>query len=196
MKNKLYTMDTLSNNKRTRNAYLSDLQEFSIIEQQKLLRGEMIQTGCNEYVFLSNIEKAQRNTPKQKQVRFRKRVKALAITLGVAAFTLAMGIVGENDRQTEMVEASYNANLVDIEDVHSDLVDIENIHSDLVEIETVSTRKADAVFVGYDEKGDTILRTEDGNEWAISDAPEVWYEIIFDTKGTDCVKDDEIIGLN
>lgn len=61
--------------------------------------------------------------------------------------------------------------------------------------EKVITREAEAVLLDIDDEGNFVIETPDENLWEITDAPEVYYKVIFDTKGTEDVTDDEIIGL-
>lgn len=62
---------------------------------------------------------------------------------------------------------------------------------------TINTRTMSAVLIDFDnENGDAIIQTEDGELWAIIDAPEVVYSVTFDTNGTIDIEDDEIIGLD
>lgn len=64
-------------------------------------------------------------------------------------------------------------------------------------VDVTETRTIEAVLIGFDdETGDAILQTEDGHLWGLCDAPEVVYSVTFDTKGTEDVTDDEIIGLD
>ena len=54
----------------------------------------------------------------------------------------------------------------------------------------------ESVLVDIDEEGNYILQTPDGNQWKVQDPPEVYYELTFDTNGTDDRTDDVVIGLD
>ena len=56
-------------------------------------------------------------------------------------------------------------------------------------------RTETAVLVDIDEDGYYIYQTEDGHEWAIMDAPEMYVNIEFNNNGTEDVKDDIIVGV-
>lgn len=77
------------------------------------------------------------------------------------------------------------------------IIDGEPVNAKEITVNTMETRTIEAVLVGFDEEtGDAILQTEDGHLWGLCDAPEVVYSVTFDTKGTEDVTDDEIIGLD
>lgn len=100
-----------------------------------------------------------------------RRIELLKCGLLGIFIILAAGIVGRIECSTSNANASVEAVIAE------------------------NTRQEEAVLVGYDEEGNMILRTKDGNEWIVNDPPEVWYSVTFDNKGTDDITDDEIIGL-
>ena len=68
------------------------------------------------------------------------------------------------------------------------------------ETETIITtnehiRTIDAVLVDIDDNGNYIIRTEDGHEWEMQDAPEVWYTLEIYDNETEDVTDDVVVGL-
>ena len=107
------------------------------------------------------------------------------------------------------IETEDDLHLIDMSEVESFIVNGNNLYLNFkdgtgyyleskqidsrgVPVET--TRTENAILVGM-ENGNYILQTEDGHLWEISDAPEVFYQITFDTNGTDDVEDDIIVGI-
>ena len=165
-----------------------------------------------KHIMKFKSKKGKRNglTPREKQIRFRARMKKVGCVLATYFFVGIMGYSSVSNCNAK-VEANDNEDLhlIDMSEVESFIVNgndlylnfkdgtgyyLESTQIDTHGVPTETTRTEEGILVGM-ENGNYILQTEDGHLWEISDAPEVFYKVTFDTNGTDDVKDDEIVGL-
>lgn len=106
------------------------------------------------------------------------------IGIGCVLFALGLGIVGENDRQSEM----WN--------VYAESTETEQTETETITTTSEHIRTMEAVLVDINDEGNYIIRTEDEHEWEMQDAPEVWYTLeIYDNETPEDVTDDVVVGL-
>lgn len=109
-------------------------------------------------------------------------IKVIGGVVLASLFLIGAGLIGASDVETAKAEGNYNNG---------------NYETESETTITESTqREMEAVLVDIDEQGRYILQTVDGNQWAIQDPPEVYYNITIDDNGTaDNFEDDIIVGL-